>query len=166
MLLLLASRQVCPAFLGRALLAHSTAACQTWHFQLLGAKEKALLCWGPFLTALGAGYSPVTSCHFKECFFWFRCNELSVVGCVSLHLSASILASMGTPRWVGLDLLALGLFCQLENWLIASQAELAGVSHCSPRSACLNMASFCGCFGSVVCSLQPRRMWKWMPVSS
>lgn len=102
MLLLPASRQVCPAFLRCALLAHNTAACQTWHFQLLGAKEKALLWWGPFLTALGAGYSPVTSCHFKECFFWFRYNELSVVGCVSLHLSASIVASSGHCQVGGL----------------------------------------------------------------
>lgn len=62
MLLLPASRQVCPAFLGCAFLALNTAARQTWHSQLLGAKEKALLWRGPFVTALGVGYSPVTSC--------------------------------------------------------------------------------------------------------
>lgn len=48
-----------------------------------------------------------------------------MAGCVSLHLSASILAPSGHARWVGLDLLAVGLLCQLENWLIASKAELA-----------------------------------------
>lgn len=100
--LLPASRQVCPAFLGCALLAHNTAACQTWHSQPLGAKKKAFLRWEPFLTALGAGYSPVTSCHFKECLFWFRYSEHSVVGCVSLNLSASILASSGHCQVGGL----------------------------------------------------------------
>lgn len=50
------------------------------------------------LTAQGVGYSPVTSCYFKEHLFWFGCNELSMVGCVCLHLSASVLAFSGHCR--------------------------------------------------------------------
>lgn len=90
-------------------------------------------------------------------FLWW-----AVCPCISLHPFWHLGA---TARWVGLDLLAVGLLWQLERWLIASKAELAGVSHCSPRSAWFNMASFCGCFGSILCSLQPRRMWKWRDAS-
>lgn len=97
-MLLPAARQVCPAFPGHTLLPHGTATGQTWQSQLLDAKEsscKALPWWGTFLTALGAGYSPVTSRHFKKHLSWLGCNKLSMVGCVSLHLSASVLASSG-----------------------------------------------------------------------
>lgn len=163
MLLLSASRQVCPAFLGCALLAHNTAACQTRHSQLLGAKEKALLWWGPFLTALGAGYSPVTSCHFKECFFCFRYDELSVMGCVSLHLSASILAPGGPCQVGGLGPLAVGLLWHREvpNCIQGRAGRCLPTALEVPASPWPLFVIFWGQF----CGLQPRQMWKWMPVS-
>lgn len=58
---------------------------------------------------------------------------------------------VGPTRWVGLDLWLL-VSSGIERWLIASKAELAGVSHYSPRSACFNMASFCDFLGSVLWS--------------
>jgi len=102
-MILPAARQVCPPFPEHTLLPRGTAASQPWQSPLLGVKEssrKALAWWGPFLTALRAGYSPVTSCHFKDSLFWLGCNELSTVVCVCVHFSASVLASSG-HCWAG-----------------------------------------------------------------
>lgn len=68
----------------------------------------------------------------------------AVCACISLHPRWHL---ADTARQVGLDLPNPGLLWQPEGWLIASETELASVSHCSPRSDWLNLASFRGVLG-------------------
>lgn len=72
--------------------------------------------------------------------------------CISLHPCWHL---VGTAGGVSLDLPTPRLLWQLERWLVGSEAELAGVYHCSPRTAWLNLASFRGVLGQF-CVLSSR----------